>query len=441
MNETDTTDFDQHDDDGAESASGPRPRLIRPREPRLIGGVASGLAHYMGIPRWLVRVLFVGLSVMGGIGVALYIIGWLLISDEGEDHNVAEDLVERFRGGDRGWIGIVLIVVAILILFNPWAGSRLFWAVGLALVGYLLYTGHLNFGGGSREPPPGSGHGPGSDPPPPEPPSPPETSDDPSEVAQPLPDDTTSESPASPEDAGLHPAEVMELESLNNSFWEQEIAATAPPVETRPTPTRPPSYLGKLTLAAALVIVAGLGVMILTDLLFVAPGHLWAIGLAVIGAGLLVGSVIGRARWLILLGVLLIPLALIAPVGGPPFSDANTVRSPVSFDDLGSDVSLDQPFGSMHYDLTNLPWDGENVTLDLGVGVGVIEVDVPDTVAVISSLEVGAGVVTINDDDTPGGGVVVNRELPGTSGTVTIEADVGAGVIDVDQLREDGGAQ
>ena len=59
----------------AAAPAGARPPLVRPREGRIVGGVATGLADHLGIPVRVVRIgLFVA-AVAGGFGVVLY--GWL----------------------------------------------------------------------------------------------------------------------------------------------------------------------------------------------------------------------------------------------------------------------------------------------------------------------------------------------------------------------------
>ncbi len=52
-------------------------RLVRRWEGRMIAGVCSGLAYYLGIDVSLLRLVF-GLSVLfGGIGFVIYIILWI----------------------------------------------------------------------------------------------------------------------------------------------------------------------------------------------------------------------------------------------------------------------------------------------------------------------------------------------------------------------------
>ena len=118
--------------------------LIRPNEGRMVAGVAKGLADHFGIAPWLVRALFILLAFAGGAGVALYAAGWFLIRTEDE----AESSAERVFSGatsSRSWIGIALVFLAALILLDNFTflSGGAIWAVGLLIVGLLLYTGDL----------------------------------------------------------------------------------------------------------------------------------------------------------------------------------------------------------------------------------------------------------------------------------------------------------
>lgn len=67
----------------------------RSTDDRKIAGVASGLAEYFNTDVTLVRVAFVGLSFVSGIGVALYLAAWALVADVGSDNSIAGDVVLR----------------------------------------------------------------------------------------------------------------------------------------------------------------------------------------------------------------------------------------------------------------------------------------------------------------------------------------------------------
>ncbi|MEZ5407764.1 MAG: PspC domain-containing protein [Acidimicrobiales bacterium] len=57
--------------------AGPRP-LLRDPNTRL-GGVASGVAHYLGLDVSLVRLLFVVFTLMAGWGALAYLAAWIIL--------------------------------------------------------------------------------------------------------------------------------------------------------------------------------------------------------------------------------------------------------------------------------------------------------------------------------------------------------------------------
>lgn len=59
-------------------------RMARPHEGRLLGGVCVGIAEWLGIHVWLVRLAFVVLGLANGLGIVLYALAWLLLPTEGE---------------------------------------------------------------------------------------------------------------------------------------------------------------------------------------------------------------------------------------------------------------------------------------------------------------------------------------------------------------------
>jgi phage shock protein C len=64
--------------------------LHRPTHNRMIAGVAAGLADYLSVDVTIVRITIAVLAVFGGAGIALYIAGWLLMPNEGEERSIAQ---------------------------------------------------------------------------------------------------------------------------------------------------------------------------------------------------------------------------------------------------------------------------------------------------------------------------------------------------------------
>ena len=75
--------------------------LRRPVTDRMLAGVASGAADYLGIDVTIVRIALVVLTFVGGAGIPLYLAGWLLIPEEGSDQSLATEMLQSLRGRDR----------------------------------------------------------------------------------------------------------------------------------------------------------------------------------------------------------------------------------------------------------------------------------------------------------------------------------------------------
>lgn len=54
-------------------------RLYRSRSNVMIGGVCAGLADYFNLDPTVVRLIFVLLALLGGHGVLVYLILWLVV--------------------------------------------------------------------------------------------------------------------------------------------------------------------------------------------------------------------------------------------------------------------------------------------------------------------------------------------------------------------------
>lgn len=93
-NVNDTQDSQQTDHDEDTTASRPRPRQMqRPIEGRMVAGVAASMADYLDVDVTIVRVVIAALTLVGGAGVGLYLAGWLLIPEEGEEQSIAADFL------------------------------------------------------------------------------------------------------------------------------------------------------------------------------------------------------------------------------------------------------------------------------------------------------------------------------------------------------------
>ncbi|RFU42733.1 PspC domain-containing protein [Actinomadura logoneensis] len=72
-------------------------QLRRTRDGRMIAGVCSGVGRYLGIDPNMVRLGLGVFTLFGGAGIALYIIAWLVMPEDGAESSVAEDLFQKAK--------------------------------------------------------------------------------------------------------------------------------------------------------------------------------------------------------------------------------------------------------------------------------------------------------------------------------------------------------
>lgn len=57
-------------------------RLTRSKTDRFVGGVCGGLAKYFNIDPSIMRLLMVAFALLGGPGIIVYIVMWLVVPEE-----------------------------------------------------------------------------------------------------------------------------------------------------------------------------------------------------------------------------------------------------------------------------------------------------------------------------------------------------------------------
>lgn len=126
------------------------PELRRDTSGKAIAGVASGLASHLGLPvRW-VRVAFIVLAFLDGLGVLAYAALWLLVpaAEQQQARGLESASRQGFRpqqrtpGVDAGVVfsigAVVVGILWVLVTGGLWLPSRVFWPVVLGGVGVVL---------------------------------------------------------------------------------------------------------------------------------------------------------------------------------------------------------------------------------------------------------------------------------------------------------------
>jgi len=117
--------------------SQPKTRLRRPREGRVLGGVAAAVAGHTGASVGLVRLGFLVAALFGGFGVVLYLAAWALLPSDDEETAPAEQWLHNLTTPGRR-LGAFLIGIAGLIVLAGAAPATILAAVVLLAAAALL---------------------------------------------------------------------------------------------------------------------------------------------------------------------------------------------------------------------------------------------------------------------------------------------------------------
>lgn len=70
-------------------------KLRRTRDGKMLGGVCSGAAQYLGVDANIIRLGLAVFTIFGGAGIALYAIAWVIIPEEDAPKSIAEDWFKK----------------------------------------------------------------------------------------------------------------------------------------------------------------------------------------------------------------------------------------------------------------------------------------------------------------------------------------------------------
>jgi phage shock protein PspC (stress-responsive transcriptional regulator) len=363
--------------------TGAPPRSLRRRtSDRVLGGVAGGLGDYFNIDPLLIRIAFVALMIFGGAGIVLYVVAWLLIPAEGQEASNVESFLGRLGLTPRriAWIAFALIVIVLI--------------TNMPIGGPLDGSGTVYIG--------------------------------------PLP--------------GMNPAGLWALliivtgivllrrrdaaptKAAVPSATEQATVAIAQPV----VPPRPRSPLTLYACAAVLLSIGLLAIVSQTMELSARPGQFFGAALTVMGIGLIVGAWWGRARILILIAMLLLPVAVGASFITTPLEGGvgDHRYVPVTVAELKDEYrSLS---GRTILDLQDLQTSPRDIYIAASVAIGQQVVILPEGASIELRTRVGAGdsyVLGSSDGGTSLDNHYVRRIFKQTTYVLDIEVGIGQVVV------------
>ncbi len=413
--------------------------LVRPLQGRYLGGVCAAIGRATNTDPVLWRVLLAVTSFFG-IGIVVYLVGWLLIPAEGDTASPLEALLGRGRSRTSPVLAVVLGLVALLVLggmlTDGFRGPLLIVAVVVGGVLLLSRNSERARAGAAA-----AGY-----PPPPYAPTayPPATAPAAATTAAP----TTPYRPPSGYAAGYRPAA--------GPYGAAYAAPPAPPAAPVSTPTAPPGYrppfaprgpyasggpalppqppgaypppprppkpprersrLGIFTLSLVVLALGAAAALDLAGAVDVGAGGYFAAILAMVGLGLVVGAWFGRARWLIALGlVFAAALGIAATAERIDTSNfgTDTVWRPTSVADLGNRYELN--VGSADLDLRQIDFTGQDAAVSVRVNAGDLQVTLPPNVD-----------ATVRTDVTAGNAEIFDRQWSGLNTPARDVIDLGA---------------
>lgn len=358
------------------------PRLLRRRaDDRVVGGVASGIGDFLNVDPLLIRIAFVGLMVFGGLGLLLYVGGWLLIPEETGNDSIAEQLLDRTGLTTRRFLlGLLFLIGGFLFVSGVNGGvaaPEFATALGAAIVVIIIGALFLRAG-------------------------------QPDQAAAALP--------------------------VANAGAPATAAARAAP-RARPGPrrrARPRSPLAAYVLGAMLAAIGLLALVTNVAGADVDLGQFFGLGLGVIGIGLVVGTWWGHARLLILLGLLILPFAIAASFITVPIEGGLGYHrfSPTSRAELRDEYRL--VGGSVVLDLTDIRGGDEPIVITASVAMGEIFVALPEDAGFEIDAAVGAGTMTLLGDWKEGTSIEDRYVHDGTGQQFVLDLEAGIGTVYVE---------
>ena len=117
-----------------------RPPVRRDPENAMVAGVAAGVARSLGVDPLVVRLAFVVATLASGLGIGLYVLGWVLLP-AGPGSVAPAARLRTGRGAVEVALGVGLLVLSALLAFRAlgvWPSDAIVWPVVLIAGGGAL---------------------------------------------------------------------------------------------------------------------------------------------------------------------------------------------------------------------------------------------------------------------------------------------------------------
>jgi len=407
-----------------------REQLVRPRQGRYVAGVCAALARATNTDPVLWRVLVAVLGVLSGVGILLYLIGWLIIPAEGDSASPIEGLLGKGRSGMTP-LAVVLLGAAAVISFGfiVHDGMRASLLAAAVVVGAVLL---IKRNGGSSAAPPDPGQAATFPPPADQVPPAGYPAAPTAEFTAPAASAPTAEEPVTaqmPPRPPMPPAPPPPTGGYRPPFaphgpWaSSNLPPAYQPPQPLPRPPKPPkpprerSKLGRLTFSAVVMVIGLMAVLAMAGAHITVSAY-FAAALVTIALGLIVGAWFGRARGLIALAILVsIGLGISTGVERWGGQVGNSVYRPQSVAEIAD--RYDFTAGNATLDLRSIDFAGQSQAITLTMKFGQLRVMLPPTVDTTATLSLDTGRATILGKEYDGRSV--------SDETVTSLGDDGAG--------------
>ncbi|NIK62399.1 PspC domain-containing protein [Kribbella shirazensis] len=427
----------------------------RSRSDRWVAGVCGGIGRALNIDPVLVRVVMAVL-IISGPGVIFYIAAWVLMPDDGSDRSAAQGLLGDRVRPDHPWLWPVVIGVCVFAAiammssfdFGRFVPGPLIVLVIIWLVAKQRKNNRQGTGVGPQDTTYPAGHG--------QQPTTQYTTQptmqqttqqatqqamqEPAAYAPPRTDPPvppagpSSSATQRPQDRTVEPVQPVWTEDDPLGLYVDEPAGTTPPAASRPP--GPPAK-GMRGVKSIVVVLTGLAIGI-AALAGASTATMLVIGLATLGAGMLLGGFVGRTLALLPLGILLAVGAVastVFPAVPKNFADTNYV-APTGQTITATGTSYEFDAGSVRLDLTKATF-GPGAKVQVNGGLGEVVVKVPPDVDVKGQLSTEMGDVVFLNQSKGGHNAQLTLDDLGTDGKageqVTLDLNLKLGSIKVER--------